>query len=94
MNLLRNPRVQGTGDAVLAGLMAVSSVVPVLGGDPSWGRPKTLGVVLGLLSTVPVAWRARRPLTVAAIRLTTINNDAANLGMNMSPRACRSGFPA
>jgi signal transduction histidine kinase len=69
VNLLRNPRVQGTGDAVLAGLMAVSSVVPVLGGDPSWGRPKTLGVVLGLLSTVPVAWRARRPLTVAAIVL-------------------------
>src|SRR5437660_8691490 len=47
-NLLRNPRVQGTGDAVLAAVMAVSSVVPVLGGDPSWGRPKALGVTLGL----------------------------------------------
>jgi signal transduction histidine kinase len=69
VNLLRNPRVQGTGDAVLAALMAVSSVVPVLGGDPSWGRPKALGVVLGLLSTVPVAWRSRRPLTMAAIVL-------------------------
>ncbi len=68
-NVLRNPRIQGTGDAVLTAVLAVSSVVPVLGGDPSWGRPKTLGVTLGLLSTVPVAWRARRPLTAAAIVL-------------------------
>jgi signal transduction histidine kinase len=68
-NWLRNPRVQGTGDAVLAVLLAVSSVIPVLGGDPSWGRPKALGVALGLLSTVPVAWRAKRPLTSFAIVL-------------------------
>jgi signal transduction histidine kinase len=69
VNLLRNPRVQGTGDAVLAAFMAVSSVMPVLRGDPSWGKPKALGVALALLSTVPVAWRARRPLTMAAIVL-------------------------
>ena len=62
-NWLRNPRVQGTGDAVLAAFLALTSVLPVLGGDPSWGKPKALGVALGLLSTVPVAWRARRPLT-------------------------------
>jgi signal transduction histidine kinase len=68
-NWLRNPRVQGSGDAVLAALLAISSVIPVLGGDPSWGRPKALGVALGLLSTVPVAWRARRPLTAFAIVL-------------------------
>jgi signal transduction histidine kinase len=68
-NLLRNPRVQGTGDAVLAAFMAVSSVLPVLTGDPSWGRPRALGVALALLSTVPVAWRSRRPLTMAAIVL-------------------------
>jgi hypothetical protein len=66
---LRNPRVQGTGDAVLAALLAVISVVPVLGGDPSWGKDKPLGVLLGLLSTVPVAWRSRYPLSVAAIVL-------------------------
>ena len=68
-NWLRNPQVQGAGDAVLAALLAISSVIPVLGGDPSWGRPKALGVALGLLSTVPVAWRARRPLTAFAIVL-------------------------
>ena len=69
-NWLRNPRVQGTGDAVLAAFLAVTSVVPVLAfGDPSWGQPKALGVALGLLSTVPVAWRARRPLTAFAIVL-------------------------
>ena len=67
---LRNPRVQGTGDAVLAAFLAVTSVLPVLAfGDPSWGKPKALGVALGLLSTVPVAWRARRPLTAFAIVL-------------------------
>jgi signal transduction histidine kinase len=67
---LRNPRVQGTGDALLAAILAVTSVVPVLAfGDPSWGKPKALGVTLGLLSTVPIAWRARYPLSVAAIVL-------------------------
>jgi signal transduction histidine kinase len=69
-NWLRNPRVQGTGDAVLAAFLAFTSVLPVLAfGDPSWGKPKALAVVLGLLSTVPVAWRARRPLTTFAIVL-------------------------
>jgi signal transduction histidine kinase len=68
-NLLRNPRVQGAGDALLAFVLAATSVVPVLGGDPSWGKPKTLGVALALLSTVPIAWRARRPLLAAAIVL-------------------------
>ncbi len=69
-NWLRNPRVQGTGDAVLAAFLAVTSVLPVLAfGDLSWGHPKALGVALGLLSTVPVAWRARRPLTAFAIVL-------------------------
>jgi signal transduction histidine kinase len=69
-NWLRNPRVQGIGDALLAGVLAATSVLPVLAiGDPSWGRPKALGVALGLASTVPLAWRARRPLTVFAIVL-------------------------
>jgi signal transduction histidine kinase len=67
---LRNPRVQGIGDALLAVVLAVTSVLPVLAvGDPSWGRPKALAVALALLSTVPVAWRARRPLTALAIVL-------------------------
>jgi signal transduction histidine kinase len=68
-SMLRNPRVQGAGDALLAFVLAATSVVPVLGGDPSWGRPKALGIVLALASTVPVAWRARRPLTVCAVVL-------------------------
>jgi signal transduction histidine kinase len=67
--------VQGTGDALLAVVLAVTSVVPVLvKHDPSWGRPEALGVALALLSTGPVAWRARRPLTALAIVL------AANAG--------------
>src|SRR5689334_99842 len=67
--LLRDPRVQGAGDVVLALLLAVLSVLPVLGGDPSWGRPAALGLVLALASTVPVAWRSRYPLVAAAIVL-------------------------
>jgi len=68
-NWLRNPRVQGTGDVLLALFMAASSVAPVLAGDLSWGKPKALGVTLALLSTLPVAWRARWPLTAFAIVL-------------------------
>lgn len=47
---------------MLALLLAVSSVLPVLNGDPSWGRPVPPGLVLALASTVPVAWRSRYPL--------------------------------
>jgi signal transduction histidine kinase len=68
-NWLRNPRVQGTGDVLLALFMAASSVAPVLAGDLSWGKPKALGVTLALLSTLPLAWRARWPLAAFAIVL-------------------------
>jgi signal transduction histidine kinase len=69
-NWLRRPRVQSIGDALLAGILAVTSVVPILAiGDPSWGKPKALAVPLALLSTVPLAWRARYPLSAAAIVL-------------------------
>ena len=68
-DLLRSRRVQGAGDVLLPVVLAVTSVVGVLAGDPSWGRPKPLGLVLALASTVPVAWRSRRPLLAAAIVL-------------------------
>jgi signal transduction histidine kinase len=69
-SFVRDRRVQGIGDALLAFVLAVTSVVPVLAkDDPSWGSPKALGVTLALLSTVPLAWRARWPLPVAAIIL-------------------------
>jgi signal transduction histidine kinase len=69
-SLCRNPRLQAGGDSVLALLLAGSSVGLVLGGDDvSWGRPQPLAIGLALLSTVPVAWRARRPLLAAAIVL-------------------------
>jgi signal transduction histidine kinase len=67
--LLRNPRAQGAGDMLLAVLLAGTSVAPVLAGDLSWGSPKPLGVALALLSTVPLAWRARRPLLAGAVIL-------------------------
>jgi signal transduction histidine kinase len=68
-NMLRNPRVQGAGDAVLAAFLAGTSLLGVLTGDLSWGTSKPIGVALALASTVPLAWRARRPLLVAAVVL-------------------------
>jgi len=66
----RNPRVQRAGDAGLAFVLAFTSVLPILvKDDPSWGHPKMLAVALALLSTVPIAWRARWPLPVAAVIL-------------------------
>ena len=67
--ILRNPRVQGAGDAVLAFVLAATSLLGVLTGDLSWGRSKPIGIALALLSTAPIAWRARRPLLVAGIVL-------------------------
>ncbi len=67
--MLRSPRVQGAGDALLALVLAATSVLGVLTGQPNWGRPEPLGLVLALASTVPVAWRARRPLLAAAVVL-------------------------
>jgi signal transduction histidine kinase len=62
--------VQRAGDAALAFVLAASSVLPILAkDDPSWGHPKALAVVLALLTTVPIAWRARWPIPVAAIIL-------------------------
>ena len=66
-SLARNPQLQRAGDAALAFVLAVSSVLPILvEDDPSWGHPKAAAVVLALLTTVPIAWRARRPIPVAA----------------------------
>jgi signal transduction histidine kinase len=66
--LSRDPRVQRWGDAVLALLLAVSSLVPVVAErDPSWGENVPLAIVLALASTLPVAWRARWPVLAAAI---------------------------
>jgi signal transduction histidine kinase len=70
VSLVRDPRVQGAGDALLAFLLAVTSVGSIfLRNDLSWGRQQPLAVALALLATVPVAWRARRPLLAAAIVL-------------------------
>src|SRR5690348_9718749 len=68
--LARDPRLQRWGDGLLALALAGSSVSFVLlHHDLSWGKPKSLAVALALLTTVPVAWRARLPLLTAAIVL-------------------------
>ena len=68
-SVLRNPRVQGAGDALLAFVLAATSLLGVLSGQTSWGTPKAVAVVLALASTVPVAWRARWPLSACAVVL-------------------------
>jgi signal transduction histidine kinase len=63
-------RVQAAGDALLAFVLSGTSVGAIVAGDDiSWGHPKSLAILLALASTVPVAWRARRPLPAAAIVL-------------------------
>jgi signal transduction histidine kinase len=67
---VRTRRFQAAGDAALAFLLAASSVGAVLAGDHiSWGHPKWIAIPLALAASVPVAWRARRPLLVAAVVL-------------------------
>ena len=56
-------------DVVLAVVLAATSVVPVVGGDPSWGTPRALGLTLALASTVPVAWRSSRPILATSVVL-------------------------
>jgi signal transduction histidine kinase len=68
--LVRSRRFQPAGDALLAFVLAGSSVGAVAGGDrTSWGHPLWLAIPLALATSVPVAWRARRPLPAAAIVL-------------------------
>jgi hypothetical protein len=68
--LLRDRRLQAAGDSVLAFVLAATSVGTILAGDhTSWGHPELLAVPLALASSVPVAWRARRPLLAAAVVL-------------------------
>jgi signal transduction histidine kinase len=72
--LIRTPRVQGIGNALLTFVLVTTSVLPVLGGDPSWGSQKPDALTLAVASTLPVGWRGRFPLTVATVVL------AANAG--------------
>lgn len=66
--LSRDPRVHRWGDAALAFVLAVTSLLPVVvKRDPSWGTSLPLAIVLALASTVPVAWRARWPVVAAAV---------------------------
>lgn len=72
---LLDPRVAGAGDAVLALVLAVTAVAPVLAGVPAFGRPLWLGTVLALCSTLPLAWRRRWPIPVAACLLFATGAD-------------------
>jgi signal transduction histidine kinase len=66
--LFRSARFQRVGDYALAIVLAVTSLVPILvKGDPSWGTNRPWAIVLALASTLPVAWRSRWPVPVAAI---------------------------
>ncbi len=68
--VVRSRRFQTAGDAALALVLAATSVGAVLTGDHvSWGHREWIAIPLALASTVPVAWRARRPLLVAAVVL-------------------------
>ena len=72
---LRDARIADAGDATLAVVLAVTAAAPVLAGVPAFGSPPWLGIVLALVSTLPVAWRRRWPIPVAAILLFATGAD-------------------
>jgi signal transduction histidine kinase len=65
----------GAADGALAVVLAATAVAPVLAGVPVFGRPLWLGIVLALCSTLPVAWRRRWPIPVAAVLLFATGAD-------------------
>jgi signal transduction histidine kinase len=66
--LSRDPRLQWWGDAALALVLALTSLLPVVvAHDPSWGKDMPAAITLALASTLPIAWRARWPVLAAAI---------------------------
>jgi signal transduction histidine kinase len=68
--LVESKRFQAAGDAALALLLATTSVAIVLAGDrTSWGHSLSVAIPLALLTSLPVAWRARAPLAAAALVL-------------------------
>jgi signal transduction histidine kinase len=68
-------RVMDAGDALVALVLAGTSVATVLSGTPAFGRPEWLGLVLALCSTLPVAVRRRWPIPVAGVLLFTNGAD-------------------
>jgi signal transduction histidine kinase len=72
---LQDERVIDVGDALLAVVLAGSSVASVLAGVPAFGEPLALGLALALLSTLPVAVRRRWPILVAAVLLFATGAD-------------------
>ena len=66
---LADERVTDAGDALVAVVLAGTSVATVLAGVPAFGHPRALGLVLALCSTAPVAVRRRWPIPVAAVLL-------------------------
>ena len=67
--LLRDERVIDVGDALIAVVLAGSSVATVLTGVPEFGEPRALALALALVSTLPVAVRRRWPIPVAGVLL-------------------------
>ena len=65
----RGARLSQAGDALLAVLLAGTSVGTVLAGVPAFGHPKALALVVAVVSTLPVAFRRRWPIPVAAVLL-------------------------
>ncbi|HET8662756.1 MAG TPA: histidine kinase [Nocardioides sp.] len=66
---LRDERLTTIGDALVATLLAGTSVAAVLNGGSAFGSPRTAALVLALCSTAPVAVRRRWPIPVAAVLL-------------------------
>jgi len=72
---LRDERITDTGDALVALVLASTSVATVLTGVPAFGGLEWLALLLALCSTLPVAVRRRWPIPVAGILLFATGAD-------------------
>ncbi len=72
---LRDERATDVGDAVVALVLAGTSVAVVLTGTPAFGSPETLALGLALCSTLPIAVRRRWPIPVATVLLFATGAD-------------------
>ena len=68
--LLVQPRARRAADVLLGVALTGAALIELLGFDSarsSWGGRGVLQVVLAVLSTAPVAWRVRYPVTAALV---------------------------
>jgi signal transduction histidine kinase len=87
-SIFRRERLRAAGDALLASALAVAALADALLGahhGSGWYGPGWARVVLALAATVPLAWRARRPLAVFALVFAAATGSVLLAGSHQGP---------